>query len=247
MVGNLDQEANALSTIIIRSCGERTTQACYAAWHDVFPAATIHVVMKAPFFDALRETFRLGTQSPSVWFTSCDADVLPDRDAIAALPSLAAQQHADVFTINCRLHDWFCGIPRCAGLRMYRTAWAPTLQSMVEDADRPEARLVEGIVNRGEGRLVEPPQTFGKHDCEQYYRDIARKAAHHAINHKRKLPELLRRWKAHPHADFRVARAALERMPGPSFDPHNAATFDDLCVHDLLRRLGLKEKGLLLL
>jgi len=195
--------------VIIRSAGERTTDECVRRWEDF--GFTPIVITLSPFVAALKETYRLGARSKGHWFISCDADVL--IDSVPEIPSLKYFHH------NVFLRDWFFGRPRCAGLRIYRTDVSAELLKRVVDCVRPEANIVENFP----GELSQSDEICGWHDKEQWFRDVYRKAQHHAVKHAKHLSTLKAYWQQQEHPDFEVALTAIKQPL--TYNPRDARDF----------------------
>jgi hypothetical protein len=222
------------SDIIIRTCGERTTEACVARWRRILPAATLHVVELCPFSAALSEVYRIGAKAKGDWFVTCDADVLPympARTSGTVWRQYLAVCDADVTTLM--VNDWLWGRARQGGVRVYRKGVAEKVAEHVRDCPRPESTACReaGVTHA----LL--PVVAGMHDEHQWYRDVWRKAAHHMAKQPKQVQrDMIPRWQGTDLPDFRVALAAIEHAP--DFAALDANTFPDVD----LAAMGLTEK-----
>ncbi|MCO4822492.1 MAG: hypothetical protein KC469_10515, partial [Flavobacteriaceae bacterium] len=63
-------------TVIIRSVGERTTDACFKIISKQVPKTHIHIISEVPFSKAVTETFKIAIRENRNWTLAVDADLL---------------------------------------------------------------------------------------------------------------------------------------------------------------------------
>ncbi len=187
------------AVVVIRSQGERTEAVCERLVKSQFE--NTHIIRVSPFADAVRECFRIGLESGSEWLVTVDADVLiaPDyREKIS--------EEVKVFSgwqILGHMDDKLFGGVRRGGVRAYRTSAIPKLLPSIRDGvQRVEARLCADHPGWRLSSLV-----TGRHDYEQYYRDLYRKGAAHRAKHRNWATMIERAWGVSGDKDLQAAYA----------------------------------------
>lgn len=190
---------------VIRSQGERTESVCERLVKSQFE--TTHIIRVSPFADAVRECFRIGLESGAEWLVTVDADVL-----IAADYREKISEEVKGFSgwqVLGHMDDKLYGGVRVGGVRAYRVAAIPKLLPTVRaDAQRVEARLCTDHPGWRLSSLV-----TGRHDYEQYYRDLYRKGAAHRVKHRSWAGLVERVWARSDDRDLRAAYAGWHGRP----------------------------------
>ena len=186
---------------VIRSVGERTESECAR----LLPCEAV-VIHEKPFVSAVRRCFEIGIDSGEDWLLTVDADVLTHPGAVEAL----LEDAGDSFQCQGRVDDKLSGTVRDGGHRLYRIDFLPIALRMLRDAVRVETDVVlrmdaEGYPRR-KSRVV-----CGKHDYEQWYRDLYRKGGQHAKKFRHE--PWPHRWKASDDMDLQAAYAGWHGLP----------------------------------
>lgn len=198
---------------IVRTVGERTTDACVSLLQNIFHSSeAVHVVRAEPFELALAESFKLGLELGKPWTLIIDADVLCQAKGILSLLNLAQALPDSTFMFHASVADKFFGGYRRAGNRLYRTKWlVEGLKAIPEPGAslRPECATCQTMLDRG-FRNFQSYQIVGLHDYEQSYRDILRKVALFSLKHKDWREKFELRWAGlAADQDFQAALEAL--------------------------------------
>lgn len=189
--------------IIVRSVGERTTEACL----ERLPKAVL-LEGVSPFSRCLHECYERGIASGDHYLFCVDADVLLREGAITAMKdAFRKNPRAGAVVLAC--DDKLTGRVRIVGVTAYRTCHLEKLLSATGRATtkvRPEAHL-RSLLKRGGHRTVFLREDYGRHGYEQYYRDIWRTVI--VWTRKRK-QDLIPSWRerAAEDPDFAVALKA---------------------------------------
>jgi len=199
-------------TIIVRHCGERTTDACAQLLAQLAPGNRIHRVSARPFREVLRQSLELGLAEGRPWTLCIDADVLILPD-LAGFLSAVDSFPAGFFEAQALVLDKLIPARRPAGNHLYRTELiARALREIPRgDSMRPESDMVLAMAGKGY-RAHQSALLIGLHDFAQTYRDIYLKAFLHAHKHRFLVPLLRPLWEtlAREDEDFRVALRALD-------------------------------------
>ena len=178
------------ATLIVRSCGERTTEACLRMLGR--PA---HLITGTPFSDTLRRAFERGIGEGRPYTVMVDADVLPYMHLVPTLMEAAEADTGDWFQKHALI---FCKLfgRRGAGNRIYRTALLPRALDLIDRYrldERPETAIIRDMATQGHGR-AEIPRVVGLHGWEQSYRDLYRVAYVHAVKSRDRIEKFLPKW-----------------------------------------------------
>lgn len=243
---NIIPQANELLTVIIRAAGERTEQLCYNLITKQIAKENIFIIRKAPFSEALKETYKIGIQENRKWTASVDADVLINDNVFNNLLHEAENAAENIFTIFGKFQDKFIDVPRMGGVRLYRTKQLPqALQFVTADAIRPEASVINAMDKKGFS--IKRTEVFiGTHDYEQYYKDIYRKCFIHAIKHPDFINIETLKSKANSDPDYIIAlhgyNEGLKHKKAPidvNYEPFQKAK-------DIMADIGIIEKSKLI-
>ncbi len=196
-------------TVIIRSAGERTEQACYEFLARQVPEEQIFRVSEVPFSATLRESLKLGVEQGRKWTLCVDADVLVKERAVREIVEYAEMEQDEVVEVQGYCIDKFFFGHKAAGNHMYRTKY---LRYAIENIPaegtslRPETDMLDALKEKGFD-WKQYDITIGLHDFEQYFRDIFAKKYLQSFKHEHKLAQFVReyrRW-AETDPDYRVA------------------------------------------
>ena len=177
-------------TLIVRSCGERTTDACIRML-----GAPAHLIAGTPFADTLRRAFECGIAEGRPYTVMVDADVLPYLHLAPTLVEAAEADAGDWFEKHALI---FCKLfgRRGAGNRIYRTALLPRALDLIDWYrldERPETAIIRDMATQGHGR-AEIDRVVGLHGWEQSYRDLYRVAYVHAVKSRDRMAKYLPKW-----------------------------------------------------
>lgn len=219
--------------VIVRTAGERTADVCIARLIAMLPDAKIHRLEIAPFADAVRECYRIGSLSEGEWFLTCDGDVLPDENLLTFVDRL--KMYPDVGMVVATIDDWILDMERPGGVRACHPSVAIKIANNVKVTRRPESLALRraGVVTMIDETVV------GTHDKEQWLRGVYRTTLHHLHKHKRDAPKkraLRKQALRTDHPDFVMVAAALrDRI---RYDYMNSNAFPEAP----LAEFGLTEK-----
>ena len=197
-------------TMIIRTVGERTEEACRASIRaQGVDDAQIVTVREAPFSKAMR----VGIAAGRDWTFCIDADVIMRPGSIEAMMKQAVLQPANIFELQGLVLDKLFVTLREAGNHLFRTSLLPQMIELIPEEGlslRPETTAMEAMRSRGYP-WARVPYVVGLHDFGQSNRDIFRKCYIHAQKHSYLLNDLLpkMRIRAASDHDFTVAIAGL--------------------------------------
>jgi len=164
--------------IIVRTCGERTTQKCVELCEKQGKTEIIEAV---PFGESLRKSYKTAENYPSKWVCMIDADVLllPGtlQGAIAELNNADAMGKPPFFCLDGFCQDKIMMKRRRAGVHIYRTELLEQAYQYIDDLQlKPESHVRKSMALEGYRTYSKSPITFGLHDYEQFYTDLWRKS-----------------------------------------------------------------------
>jgi len=199
--------------VILRHCGERTTDFASDVLEQVFETQNVYRVTGVPFSDCLRNAYQQGRQAALPLTLCVDADVIIDPAGIKSLIQVALNDESTVFEWNSLCFDRFFGIERPVGVRLYRTDKLSALEQVIPEEGtslRPETDAITAVIYQG-WRQRRTAIFVGVHDFQQYYHDVYRKCYLQAHKHQGYLDFPSRMWQAlaHSQPDFAVASLAL--------------------------------------
>ena len=159
--------------IYVRCSGERTESACI----KLAALQGEPVIIRArPFGEAIRECYRQGIKAGDKYTVVVDADVLLYPGTIARGINELESQPISIFCLDGKTDDKIMMRSRRAGIHIYRTGLLKTALDMVDDNYiKPESLVRQRMEARGHKTYV-GPIVFGRHDYDQYYRDLWRKS-----------------------------------------------------------------------
>jgi len=201
-------------SVVIRSVGERTEQACRKLIIDQgVPAENIQVIHEAPFSAAMSKSFEIGMDCAKPWTFCVDADLLLRPGAIQTMLRHAEELEDGVCEFQGLILDKLFGGPRDGGIHAYRTSLLPLLLQSIPSEGvniRPEFHTLQAMKALGHP-WVSVPYIVGLHDFEQHHRDIFRKCFVQAHKHPHVIPLFLSIWRAGApeDTDFQMALQGL--------------------------------------
>ncbi len=213
----MNNEKESKFTVVIRSAGERTKEACLHLVLQEVPEEDVHIIEKEPFEEALRETYRIGMNSKKEWLIALDADVLPRQGFTGEIAKITDSLKNRVFTFKPMIYDKLFFKHRMAGFRVYRTRYLEEALAIIPPngvETRPESFAVAQMEKKKLKALVFE-YVAGLHDFEQYYRDIYRKTYFHSYKHMHQLFMVIEDWKKESNrdSDYKVAlKGALDGL-----------------------------------
>lgn len=184
---------------IVRTQGERTEARCIELAREQFDA--VEVVRVSPFAEAVRQCMRIGMRSGREWMATIDADVLISPTYMRDVEPIARRSTAWQLlgTMDDKL---FTGI-RVGGVRLWRVS---ELRHLIRRVSSETARPEAGLCDRIPGwKYIEV--VTGRHDYEQFYRDLHRKGAAHRRKHWGWRGHVESAWRDSPDPDLQAAYA----------------------------------------
>lgn len=201
-------------TVIIRSCGERTTEYCRNIISKQVFNENIFIINETPFSKAVEKTFTIGIKQKKKWTLAIDADVLVRSDGIKLLLENANKLDDNYFIIQGKILDFLFGYAKNGGPHLYRTNHLNEALKLIPKEGktfRPESYTYGLMEQRGYKSLY-IDSIIAIHDYEQYFVDIYRKAFLHSKKHKENNKYLEKRWNlfTRSNIDFKIALKGLE-------------------------------------
>lgn len=227
--------------IIVRGSGERTQAECIRRANEQGHVELI--VGVSPFWRALKETYELGMTFDQPWVPVVDADVLLDPGVIeAAVKELSGSRN--VFCLDGLTHDKVLNTVRRAGIHIYNRDLLETALQYATDSIKPETRARQAMEKYHDQRTHVGRIMFGRHDHEQYYRDLYRTAYLQTVKLRTKLPKHVKQWRqlAKTDDDYRVIMAAHQAGNEARYR-HTFDSTEYYGADQALVELGLIEKG----
>jgi hypothetical protein len=229
--------------IIVRCCGERTEKKCIELAKK---QGTVHIVKASPFGETLRQSYKLALEIRQEWIPMIDADVLLSPGVLKKAILHIRKVKKQIFCWDGHTKDKIMIRNRRAGIHIYKTDLIPYAMKFIDDKQlKPESHVRREMQKMG---LITYTSKFlfGKHDYEQYYHDLWRKA----FSQSQKLAGMIRRSKI-------VKRWKLLRMRDDDFkvilEAHRQGRMfkgkiqiDSRLNYGAragIKRLGLREKG----
>lgn len=246
LLNNLARQNFSQFTVVVRSAGERTTQACKNLVINEISEEQVHIIQLTPFEEALRESYRIGLKSGREWLITIDADVLPRKGFMKKMAVFSSEVGKNVFSFKAMVYDQFFLKHRLAGFRVYRCSMleeALTLVPANGQEIRPEQFTVNKMKQRGyKTKIFE--YVVGLHDFEQYNKDIYRKAYFHATKHPDLVAENMSYWKSKSNTDedFKVMiKGAVDGLLSKDNPKADIRFFENLAQR-ALEDLNMAEK-----
>ena len=226
---------------IVRSVGERTTDACVALVKLAARGEPVEVIQKTPHTEAFRAVWESGVSSGKEWTVCVDADILSLPEALREVLAEALRTDRRTFVVQSLMVDNLIPIIRASGAHLYRNTYAKTALDLIPApgaAKRPENHTNIALIKRG-GVIRQSATITGIHDFEQDYADLYRKGFVHARKHADVGEKLWKNWQQRAVHDRDLEAALLgvnaSRKAGPELilDPNflQEARQRDLNLH----------------
>jgi hypothetical protein len=227
--------------IIIRTCGERTTKECIRL---AGKQGSVEVINAVPFGESIRLTYLKAMQYNQEWVPVVDADTLLYDNVLQPAINELAGKNDKIFCLDGNTDDKILMKKRRAGIHIYRRELLSFAMRFIDNNHiKPESNIRRQMSDLGFPTYVSGI-VFGRHDYEQYYRDLWRKA----VCQTRKLGGMIKnrpdRWKelAKEDDDFFVIYHA--HYYGKSLNEKIVIDRrQDFDAEENIKKLGLKEKG----
>jgi hypothetical protein len=158
--------------IIVRASGERTEQVCIKSCEQ---QGNVHVIRAYPFGESIRQTYKKAMEFNQEWTPVIDADVVLYKNSIQKGLSEATIPQ-NIFCIDGRTDDKIMMKKRRAGVHIYRTALLEKALKFVDDLQLKPESHVRNQMDRLGFPTFSGATSFGRHDFDQYYRDLWRKS-----------------------------------------------------------------------
>ena len=201
-----------LSTVIIRSVGERTEALCKKLIIEQgVPESNVFIVNEIPFSKSLLTSLELGVERAKKYTLCIDADVLLRPNSIKTLTEVFEVLPDKVCEIQGYVYDKFFGGARSGGIHLYRTALLPKMIELVknnQETIRPETYALNQMKAAGYP-WMKIDYAIGLHDEEQYYEDIYRKCFVHGVKHLKLAETFVENWKDGQEEDFDLKVALM--------------------------------------
>jgi hypothetical protein len=200
-------------TVVVRSAGERTTEACVALLKEIFPPENVSLLNSVPFSKAIADSWEVGRVQKRPWLLCIDADVLVSLKGVKHLLERASALEENVFEIQGLVLDKFIPVLRPAGNHLYRVSLTDKAYQLIPSEGtslRPESDMLNRMTTAGHP-WVQCDAVVGLHDFEQFNADIYRKCFLQAHKHKSLLNEVEPYWisEAVQDMDFKIALMAV--------------------------------------
>jgi hypothetical protein len=196
--------------VVLRTAGERTAELAEQLLRE--QCETLHVLRVAPFAEAVRQCYRIAIESGAPWLLTCDADVLVAPDMADQVQRIAQRMPGSAWQAIGYVDDKLAGCARLGGLRLHRASELAGLIDRIADSVRPEADLCRLRPNWQRVRIV-----LGRHDFEQWYRDLHRKGAVHRGKHSSWGASIVPRWRASKDRDLQAALRGWDGLGLPDW------------------------------
>ena len=229
--------------VIVRTVGERTTDACLRAVRPQVTPRNLRVLSVRPFPRSVVQGFRTAAREQPEWVFTLDADTILVHDAIARLRTLCDHAEPEVFHVKGLLLCRVYGGAQPRGFHAFRGSMLPEALGhldAVENTTRPETSVVRRMEAAGHPSRFYA-EILGIHDFEQRFSDLFHKLRSRA-RRAGDLERLRSRLQSLTdlHDDFRAASWGLEdgiRFPDSS-DDEALARFEALRID-----AGLVDRG----
>lgn len=234
--------------IIVRTCGERTTQKCIESCER---QGHVDVINARPFGESIRQTYlkALEYKLTDDWICVIDADVILYggvlRKAIKELKE-AEIYGKNIFCFDGKTEDKILMMSRRAGIHIYKISILEQALEFIDNEHiKPESNVRRQMAELGY-ITYRSSMVFGKHDHEQYYCDLWRKA----ICQTQKLAKMIRnkpsRWLQLSKSDndylviYNANKWGVKNRDKINITIDKENNFD---AAENIKKLGLFEKG----
>lgn len=200
-------------TVVIRECGENTSNKVFKYACEEFGRENTHIVSEKPFSKALRASLEVGMQADKELILCLDADVIPIPNTLPILIEEIGTLPLHVPELQGMVYDNLFRVIRPAGNHLYRTIHAPTaIKQIPKDGTslRPESAMLSSLSRKGLP-WIQSKTVVGYHDFGQRPEDIYRKAFLHAHKHGEFTDYLFDLWTAlsEENDEFKIAISAM--------------------------------------
>ena len=234
-------------TVVIRSTGERTEQACYNSVLQQVRKENIFIVNKKPFSEAVRANFKIGIEQNKPWTLALDADLILAKGAISQMIVKLEELGDNYYIYQGWVYDKFFKGFRTGGPHLYRTSLLQKGITFIPKEGkslRPESDTYRAMQEIGYHYYVDN-RYYGLHDFEQYKRDIYRKFFLHSKKHRSYVKQFMESWKHDIllDADYSIALKGLS--DGLLYDGEVLIDTDFFAEksNHIFTELGVVEKG----
>ena len=180
--------------VVIRSAGERTTQACQEAVSaQLTENGRVYEVTDVPFEEAHIRSVKLAVGSNATWAIFLDADVLLREHAIAMMLAEAESLAEPFYLLNFRVLDFGFAGP-AYGVHLYNVKYltqALEFEVIARKDQRPENRMVLEMREKNHVNSALSCNLVGLHGYEQYYCDLYRTSYVRAVKFQKRRDYLL--------------------------------------------------------
>ena len=239
------------TTVIIRTAGERTVEACRFLLEQQVPKSHIHILRDKPFAKAVRRTFEIGIAQGRKWTLAVDADILVKRNGVKELITNAENLNKKLLqklyvyqgNVLCKVF----GKPRQAGFHLYQTDFLEKAFQHIPKDDfviRPESGTYEPMVKQEYIHYIDD-KIYALHDYEQYYRDMFRNGYFQTRKHFYRVEYLMNLWKERVKEDLDYKALLYGWTYGLVNQEKLKVDLDyfDKVVQTEFPKLGLREKS----
>lgn len=232
--------------IVVRAAGERTEKKCIRLAKK---QGQVHVIRAVPFGEAVRQTYLFGKDLNQKWLPVVDADVQLYPGVLRRAISRLNQLPNNLFCLDGKTDDKIFLQKRRAGIHIYRVRYLKKALRFIDNNHiKPESRCRRAMNEIGfkthTGKVV-----FGKHDYDQYYRDLWRKAVcqtRKLAGKIRKYPGIKKKWREMSKSDIDFFIIYYAHFYGMKYvDKILIDCRLDFEAEKYLKKLGIVEKGLL--
>lgn len=240
--------------VVIRTCGERTTELLIHDVNRLLPCSRLHIVEERPHFKAVLETFSYAKKSTAQFTLALDADLILDERAPEKL--LTCIERYDLATdlrLHFRVKDKFVGA-RDAANHLYNNNYSQQLYDFFKNAEpnsnRPESDNLFKFAKSHDLKVRISYEIIGCHSYEQSYAHIYQgmfnlgvKYLHDKKSLRNRLESLA---KGYPEDfDYKIALEGFLAGSESGEIVLDSEKYAD--ITDLLNRLGITEKPPLVL
>jgi hypothetical protein len=187
------------SMIVVRSSGERTTDACVHFLKKAFGhQMPINVINERPFAQALKVCWQLGMESKQDYLITVDADVLVMPD-IVNFYNHQINHLKDFMHLSAKAICALTNSTRAVGPRLYNTKYLSLIMNHLKESvknHRPESEALKNAARtvRESNLLFKFDDVIALHDFGQWRRDLYRKGVFynkkHQSNYRKYIDEL---------------------------------------------------------
>ncbi len=254
--------------VIIRSVGERTTEATHQILtNNGLLQTNIDVITELSLKQSLRKSLELAKSRNKPWLFLMDADLLLFNESINMIHQLTCKAPKNTFCIKFHALDKFLGVHREIGNVCFRAEMIPKalkyIPQITEETPRPTARLISmTLEEEGDDRQsaiivsksfkhAEPTSAsskkivIGVYGAEQFYKDIYRKHFRRGHKHLHYASDFLVFFKRRikEDLDFKVAlKGFLDGVLFLKNYPVDKEEISEEKINSIFKKMEIKEK-----